>query len=97
MAELDVAGADFLSPTCVGPATLDRSGSFLAPSERYYENCVRGHKKLTDWARQLLLQVRRWLPERSGGLSGDTLVPALPPKPEATPVLQIGHPPEIEL
>lgn len=37
----------------------------LAPSERYYEQLVRGHKKLTDWARQLLLQVRRWLPERA--------------------------------
>jgi len=37
----------------------------LAPSERYYEKCARGHKKLTDWARQLLLQVRRWLPERA--------------------------------
>jgi len=37
----------------------------LAPSERYYEKCVRGHKKLTDWARQMLLQVRRWLPERT--------------------------------
>jgi hypothetical protein len=36
----------------------------LAPSERYYENKARGHKKLTDWARQMLLQVRRWLPER---------------------------------
>ena len=37
----------------------------LAPSERYYESKVRGHKKLTDWARQMLLQVRRWLPERA--------------------------------
>jgi hypothetical protein len=36
----------------------------LAPSERYYEGKARGHKKLTDWARQMLLQVRRWLPER---------------------------------
>ena len=36
----------------------------LAPSERYYETKARGHKKLTDWARQMLLQVRRWLPER---------------------------------
>jgi hypothetical protein len=36
----------------------------LAPSERYYQQRVRGHKKLTDWARQMLLQVRRWLPER---------------------------------
>jgi hypothetical protein len=37
----------------------------LAPSERYYEGKVHGHKKLTDWARQMLLQVRRWLPERA--------------------------------
>ena len=34
----------------------------LAPSERYYEGHVRKHKKLTDWARQMLLQARRWLP-----------------------------------
>ena len=37
----------------------------LAPSERYYEGKIRGHKKLTGWARQMLLQVRRWLPERA--------------------------------
>ena len=27
----------------------------LAPSERYYRDQARGHKKLTDWARQMLL------------------------------------------
>src|SRR3990172_6117940 len=36
----------------------------LAPSERYYTDKVRKHKKLTDWARQVLLQLRRWLPGR---------------------------------
>ena len=36
----------------------------LAPSERYYQSRVRGQKLLTDWARQMLLQVRRWLPTR---------------------------------
>lgn len=36
----------------------------LAPSERYYENSVRRAKKLTDWVWQVLLQVRRWLPQR---------------------------------
>jgi hypothetical protein len=36
----------------------------LAPSERYYKGKVRRHKKLTEWARQLVLQVRRWLPKR---------------------------------
>ena len=38
--------------------------TILAPSERYYEKRKRAHKKLTDWARQVLLQVRRWLPGR---------------------------------
>jgi hypothetical protein len=37
----------------------------LAPSERYYEKKVCKHKKLTDWARQMLFQLRRWLPERT--------------------------------
>jgi hypothetical protein len=36
----------------------------LCPSERYYQNRVRGHKKLTDWARQMLYQAQRWLPDR---------------------------------
>lgn len=36
----------------------------LAPSERYYQSRVRAPKILTDWARQMLLQVRRWLPQR---------------------------------
>ena len=36
----------------------------LAPSERYYEGKGRRHKKLTAWARQMVLQVRRWLPKR---------------------------------
>lgn len=36
----------------------------LAPSERFAEEEGRRHKKLTDWARQMLFQVRRWLPER---------------------------------
>jgi len=36
----------------------------LAPSERYYKGKARKHKKLTEWARQLVLQARRWLPKR---------------------------------
>jgi hypothetical protein len=36
----------------------------LAPSERYYHGRQRRHKKLTAWAQQALLQVRRWLPTR---------------------------------
>jgi len=37
----------------------------LAPSERYYAESVRTAKKITDWMRQALLQVRRWLPTRT--------------------------------
>ena len=36
----------------------------LAPSERYYQQLGRTHKKLTDWARQIIVQLRRWLPNR---------------------------------
>jgi hypothetical protein len=36
----------------------------LAPSERYYKDRIRRHKKLTEWAQQVVLQVRRWLPKR---------------------------------
>ena len=38
--------------------------SALAPSERYTKEPGKRHKKLTEWAWQLLLQVRRWHPER---------------------------------
>jgi hypothetical protein len=38
--------------------------SILAPSERYAAQRGKRHKKLTDWARQALLLVRRWWPER---------------------------------
>lgn len=36
----------------------------LAPSERYAQQNGRRHKPITLWARQLVRQVRRWLPER---------------------------------
>ena len=45
----------------------------LAPSERYYQRRGRSHhKKLTDWARQMALQLRRWLPHRPLVLVGDS-------------------------
>ncbi len=36
----------------------------LAPSQRYHQEQGKRHKKLTDWARQMILQLRRWLPDR---------------------------------
>lgn len=36
----------------------------LAPSERYHQERGQRHKTLPDWGRQMLLQLRRWLPDR---------------------------------
>lgn len=49
----------------------------LAPSERYNQTHNRHHKKLTDWARQMITQVRRWLPERSIVVVADSSFAAL--------------------
>ncbi len=49
----------------------------LAPSERYDQTCNRRHKSLTDWARQMLTQVRRWLPHRAIVLVADSSFAAL--------------------
>ena len=43
----------------------------LAPSSRYYQRQGRRHKKLTDWARRMIMQLRRWLPHRPLVLVGD--------------------------
>ena len=38
--------------------------SALAPSERYCQELGKHHKKITEWAWQMLLQLRRWQPHR---------------------------------
>jgi hypothetical protein len=38
--------------------------TILSPSQRYDERKGRRHKSLVDWARQGILQIRRWLPDR---------------------------------
>jgi len=37
----------------------------LMPSKRYHQTLGKKHKKLTDWTRQMILQVKRWLPDRT--------------------------------
>ena len=37
----------------------------LAPSEHYHQERDMAHQTLTDWARQMITQVRRWLPDRA--------------------------------
>lgn len=51
--------------------------SALAPSERFCRDQGQRHKKLTDWARQMILQTRRWLPGRDIVLVGDSGFAAL--------------------
>jgi hypothetical protein len=56
------------TPTAVPPEPRKGALPFLsvrAPSERYARTRGRRHKTLTDWARQALLQTKRWLPERA--------------------------------
>jgi DDE superfamily endonuclease len=36
----------------------------LAPSERYHQKRQQRHKTLVNWGRQMLLQLRRWIPKR---------------------------------
>ena len=36
----------------------------LAPSERYHQERGLRHKTLSDWGRQMIRQLRRWLPDR---------------------------------
>ena len=49
----------------------------LAPSERYYETRGRKPKKITDWARQMVFQLRRWLPDKALIVTGDNAYSAL--------------------
>jgi hypothetical protein len=49
----------------------------LAPSERYCQSLGLRHKKLTDWARQLVVQARCWLPGRDIVMVGDSGFAAL--------------------
>ncbi len=49
----------------------------LAPSERYHQAQGRRHKRLTDWARQMLTQVHRWLPTRAMVAVADSSFAAL--------------------
>ncbi|CAA9586831.1 hypothetical protein AVDCRST_MAG81-4002 [uncultured Synechococcales cyanobacterium] len=44
----------------------------LAPSQRHDQSHGHRHKTLTDWARQMLTQVRRWLPHRAIVLVADS-------------------------
>lgn len=43
----------------------------LAPSERYHKERGKRHKSITEWARQMIVQLRRWIPDRLLVVVGD--------------------------
>jgi hypothetical protein len=50
----------------------------LAPSQRYYKEYKKGrHKKITDWARQMILTLCRWLAGRKIIITADSSYSAL--------------------
>ena len=49
----------------------------LAPSERYCQQMGRTHKRLIDWARQMIIQARRWVPNRPVVMVADSSYAAL--------------------
>ena len=49
----------------------------LAPSERYHQERGQHHKQLTDWARQMIRQLRRWLPDRQLVVVADSTYAAI--------------------
>ena len=51
--------------------------SVLAPSERYYTTRDQRHKPVLTWARQMLKQLRRWLPTRALVVVADSTYAAL--------------------
>ena len=61
----------------------------LAPSERYAAERGQRHKKLTDWGRQALLQVARWLPGRRVVAVADSGFSAIAPLRDLAPHLTV--------
>jgi hypothetical protein len=70
----------------------------LAPSERYHPEWSQRHKKLTDWARHMLLVVRRWVPDRRLVLVTDGRFAGIPSPWQLSQVvhpLLLPHPPAV--
>jgi hypothetical protein len=65
----------------------------LCPSERYAEQKGKRHKTLLDWARQMIKQLARWLPERTLVVVCDSSFAALEwlaaVRPHATVITQL--------
>jgi hypothetical protein len=64
------SGLRWLSLMLLSP--IPWAGRVWAPSQRYCQERGVRHKTLSDWARQVALQARRWLPGREIVLLGDS-------------------------
>ena len=65
-----------------------------SPSSRYHQQQGRRHKRITDWARQMVMQLRRWLPHRPIVLVGDNgnaVLDILHPDRRLVPLGQAGR------
>jgi DDE superfamily endonuclease len=49
----------------------------LCPSERYHKSLGKRHKSLVRWATQMMMQIRRWIPQREIVLVADSSFAAL--------------------
>jgi len=68
----DASGADSLGTAGLGITVSNRLSPFS-----YHEQRNHRHKQLTDWARQMIRQVRRWLPRRTMVVVADSSFAAL--------------------
>lgn len=69
----DAVGADPVGAERVGVALLDRAGALGA----LLSGAASPTKLLTDWARQMIIQVRTWLPDRMLVVVADSSYAAL--------------------
>jgi hypothetical protein len=80
---LKASGLRWLSLMVMVPIPLVRRRwalpflTVLAPSQRWSTEQGRRHKKLTDWARQAILQTKRWLAKRAIVIVADSSFAAL--------------------
>ena len=74
MVEPDASGANSLGTAGLG---ITVSNSLSPNTQRYHQQRNHRHKQLTDWARQMLRQVRRWVPTRAIVVVADSSFAAL--------------------
>lgn len=73
MVEFTIISVDSLGAKNLGTPISDG----ISPLRTYHQEQGRRHKRLTDWTRQMLHQVRRWLPTKAIIVVADSSFAAL--------------------